>query len=86
MAEQDNSDSADWTANDILWAIRSDEFGSDEEIEAFLTRRDAILLAAETAGIPRTVFLGFDPAGPGFEDRVQAAFGIVTDAAGIAVE
>lgn len=75
------------TREDFLWFVRTQDFGGDiGRVHDFLIRRAEILRAAESLGIPREVFLPFQPTKPGFEDRVAAAFAPFPKAAGLAAE
>ena len=67
----------EWTDEDFLWSVYAGDFGSFAESHAFLMRREEILRVAESKGLTREMFLPLLPNKPGFEDRVEDAFGEV---------
>jgi len=81
-----DEDLPDWTEEDELWAIQASDFGTFEAMHAFLQQREALLTAAETAGVPRATFLPFEPGKPGFEDRARNALAALPKALGWATE
>lgn len=81
-----DEDTPEWTDEDFLWAVRAMDFGGHAASLAFLMRRQDILRAAASLGIPKETFLPFAPTKPGFEQRITAAFGPFPKAAGLAAE
>jgi hypothetical protein len=61
------------TAAEWQWFVHAPDFGSTEDVMAFLETRRAFLQAAEDAGFVRETFLPFDPNKPGFIERAEAA-------------
>lgn len=61
------------TAEDFLWAVRSQDFDGQDASLAFLHEREAFFKIAESLGIERETFLPFAPSKPGFIERATAA-------------
>ncbi len=58
---------------DPRWLLSIQEFGwSEGDAVEFLRKRERILRKATEAGVPRDVFLPFEPSRPGFEQRIKA--------------
>lgn len=82
-----DDENPEWTEETFRWSVKVVDFGGDiTKVHEFLIRRSQILRAAEALGIPRDVFLPFEPAKPGFEERLAASFGPFPKAAGLAAE
>jgi len=58
---------------DPRWLLSIQEFGWREaDAVDFLKKRERLLRKATDAGVPRDVFLPFEPSRPGFEHRIKA--------------
>ena len=70
--ELDEDDAPELTEERAKWLVASRDFGGDIfAVTDFLNTREKILRKAEAAGIPREVFLHFEPNKPGFEERAK---------------
>jgi hypothetical protein len=82
-----DDENPEWTEETFRWSVKAADFGGNiRKVHDFLIRRTEILRAADALGIPREVFLPFEPTKPGFEERLSASFGLFPKAAGLAAE
>ena len=57
---------------DPRWLLSIQDFNfSENDALDFLKKRERLLKKATAAGVPRDVFLPFDPSTPGFEHRIK---------------
>lgn len=57
---------------DPRWLLSIQDFGySENDAVDFLKKRERLIRKATEAGVPREIFLAFDPSRPGFEHRIK---------------
>lgn len=72
VVELNEDDAPEMTEERAKWVVAAKDFGGDSiATHDFIWRREEILRKAEAAGIPREVFLHFEPNKPGFEERAK---------------
>ncbi|MEM1274434.1 MAG: hypothetical protein AAGF88_11490 [Pseudomonadota bacterium] len=74
MSEETASGQNPKVADDpnLDWMISIQEFGYDQRAAVdFMIKRERLIRKATSAGVPREVFLPFEPSKPGFEHRIK---------------
>ncbi len=76
----------EWDSYASAWAVDAADFANPVEAAKFLERRKRIFVAAQTLGLDKELLSPFAPNKPGFEERIEDAFGKLAQVASMAAE